>query len=381
MNWRLGSPGRNAFIFPYMRYSLTTATMALLFYACGSNDTGEDYQSEVALPGDSISAGVGNGTCFLPDEAVAEDVSVPDHVVGDGSPESCTAEAFTAAVALGGKIVFDCGADPVTIKLTAPAKVYNDADSVVVIDGGGKVALSGSGISRILYMNTCDESLHWTTPHCNNQDHPRLSVQNIDFINGNSRNENSNEGGGAIWARGGRLKIVNSRFFNNVCASQGPDVGGGAVRVFDQFNSSPVYVVNSTFGGAQGLGNVGSNGGALSSIGVSWTIVNSIFSYNEAIGNGGNPAQSGTPGGGSGGAIYNDGNYMKLSVCGSRMEHNKVQTHGGAIFFVSNDHSGSIRIESSAISDNPGGNWYPKYPGISMHDDTPVTVVDSEISE
>ena len=35
--------------------------------------------------------------------------------------------------------------------------------------------------------------------------------------------------------RGGRFKVVNCRFFNNVCADVGPDVGGGAIRVFDQY--------------------------------------------------------------------------------------------------------------------------------------------------
>lgn len=76
---------------------------------------------------------------------------------------------------------------------------------------------------------------------------------------------------------------------------------GGAIRVFDQYNDLPVYIVNSTFGGAEGYSNQGSNGGALSSITVSWTIINSLFTHNKAIGNGGNPAQAGTPGGGSGG--------------------------------------------------------------------------------
>ena len=47
---------------------------------------------------------------------------------------------------------------------------------------------------------------------CDNQDHPRLTVQNLTFIDGNSKNETEYDGGGAIWARGGQLKIVNSRF-------------------------------------------------------------------------------------------------------------------------------------------------------------------------
>ena len=43
-----------------------------------------------------------------------------------------------------------------------------------------------------------------------------------------------------------------------------------------------------------------SNGGALSSIGVSWSIYNSVFTGNRAIGRGANPARPNTPGGGSG---------------------------------------------------------------------------------
>jgi len=34
-------------------------------------------------------------------------------------------------------------------------------------------------------------------------------------------------------------KIVNCRFFNNACASAGPDVGGAAIRVFSQYNNLP----------------------------------------------------------------------------------------------------------------------------------------------
>ncbi len=329
------------------------------------------------MPGDSIGAGFGGGSCFLPAEAQAEDVSQPDHIVGDGTASSCTGKAFREAVALGGVITFNCGPGPVTIEMDEPARVYNDADSVVVIDGGGLVTLSGGGVSRVLYMNTCDEDLHWTTPHCDNQDHPRLTVQNLTFINGNARNaKNEDLGGGAIWARGGRLKIVNSRFYHNVCAASGSDVGGGAVRAFSQYEDKPVYVVGSVFGGADSLGNSGANGGALSSIGVSWTIVNSTFSYNRATGEGGNAGQ-----GGSGGAIYNDGNYMKLSLCGSRLENNAVNAYGGAIFFVSNDHSGSISIENSYLGHNSGGSWYPRYTGISMHEDTPISLVNTLVEE
>jgi hypothetical protein len=334
------------------------------------------------MPGfpDGPEAGNPDGDCAVPAEAQAEDSSAPDVVVGEGTPASCTSDAVVDGIAQGGVITFDCGPDPVTIVLEETAKIVNDTGPEIVIDGGGKVTLSGGGQRRILYMNTCDQEQVWTTSHCQNQDHPRLTVQNLTFIDGNAQGEDP-AGGGAIFVRGGRFKVVNSRFFNNVCDETGPDVGGAAVRVLSQYEGQPVYVVNSTFGGGPELGNVGSNGGGVSSIGVSWTILNSLFSHNEAIGMGGNPAQPGTPGGGSGGAIYNDGNTMTLSLCGSRIVHNQVVQHGSAIFFVSNDHSGNIVIDRSVITDNVGGSWYPTYPQISGHADTPIEVTDSTIEE
>jgi hypothetical protein len=319
-------------------------------------------------------------TCDVPAGADLAASSAPRTVVGTGTPASCTGEAFIAAVAKGGVITFDCGPSPTTIVLDRPAKIVNDTGPEIVIDGGGKVTLSGGGKTRILYMNTCDQAQKWTTSHCDDQDHPRLTVQNLTFVDGNSKSEpEDTDGGGAIWVRGGRFKLVNTRFFRNACADTGPDVGGAAVRVFDQHGDQPVFVTRSTFGGRAGLGGVGSNGGGISSIGVSWTIVNSLFAHNRAIGNGGNPAQAGTPGGGSGGAIYNDGNTMTLSLCGTRIEHNEVVQHGSAIFFVSNNHKGDIRIDRSVIRNNVGGSWYPTYPQISNHDDTPITVTNSTI--
>jgi hypothetical protein len=317
------------------------------------------------------------GGASIPVEAAPEDSASPDRVVGDGTPESCTSGEVADAVASGGVITFDCGPEPVTIMMEETAKVFNDRPNVV-LDGGGMVTLSGMGARRILYMNTCDAAQVHTTSHCDNQDHPELSVQNITFIDGNAKAEEEPEGG-AIFASGGRFKLVNTRFFNNVCADSGPDVGGGALRVFQQYDGLPVYVVNSTFGGAEGLGNVCANGGALSSIGVSWTIINSLLSYNRAIGNGGNPSQAGTPGGGSGGAIYNDGTTMTLAIYGSLIEYNEVNAFGSAIFFVTNDHTGNMVIADSTITNNIGGSWYPTYPQISNHDDTPIDVSNSTI--
>jgi hypothetical protein len=306
------------------------------------------------------------GAAVVPVEARAVDTANPTTVIGTGSPASCTSEAVVSGVAQGGLITFDCGPDAITIFLQDTAKIVNDTGPDIVIDGGGKVTLSGGGQRRILYLNTCDAGQRWTTSHCQNQDHPRLTVQNMTFVDGNATGDtNEGGGGGAIFARGGRLKIVNSTFRRNRCDSTGPDVGGGAVRALSQFNGEPVYVVSSTFGGGPGQGNVCSNGGALSSIGVSWTVLNSVLSFNEAIGRGANPAQPGTPGGGNGGAIYNDGNEMTLQIGGSVLEDNRANEGGGAIFFVSNNRTGTMTIDKSILRRNHSGQFEtPGYPGI-----------------
>jgi hypothetical protein len=344
----------------------------------GSAEGGAARENPLTDPDVGPPAGNAEGGCAVPAEALPVDTSRADNIVGDGTAESCSGDAFIDAVARGGLIRFDCGPDPLVITLDRPAKVRNDASDEIVIDGEGKVTLSGGGQSRILYMNTCDREQAWTTDHCDNQETPRLTVQNLTFVDADSRGEDEYDGGGAIWVRGGRFKLVNSRFFNNRCADEGPDVGGAALRVFDQYDDQPVYVVSSTFGGGEGLGNECSNGGGISSIGVSWRIVDSVFSHNRAVGNGGNPAESGTPGGGSGGAIYSDGGTLSLSVCGTRIEDNDVNAYGSAIFFVSNNHQGTLRIEGSTIRNNTGGGWNV-LPGISMHEDTEQITIDSLI--
>ncbi|WP_374562202.1 hypothetical protein [Ideonella sp.] len=301
--------------------------------------------------------GTGNpdGNCAVPSAAQADSIANA-RVVGTGTPSSCTSEAFVAAVAKGGVITFNCGPDPVTIGLKATAKVFNDKPNVV-IDGGGKVTLSGANVRRILYMNTCDPKQVWTTDHCDTQDTPHLTVQNITLTKGNSKGQTYGlsevYGGGAIYARGGRLKVVNTRFFKNSCEATGPDLGGAAIRAFGASPTTPVYITHSTFGGGSYYGNSCSNGGAISGLGTNFSIYNSLISYNTAIGNGANPPAPGTPGGGSGGGIYQDGNTINLTMCGNKIQHNHANEGGGASFFVSNNRTGTMSITNSTLIDNP----------------------------
>ncbi|KQW38116.1 hypothetical protein ASC76_08675 [Rhizobacter sp. Root404] len=284
----------------------------------------------------------------MPSAAQAVSGVAPDRVIGNGTAASCTSDAVVAAVAQGGVIGFNCGSAPVTITMTRTAKVFNDKPDVV-LDGGGNVTLSGGGALRILYQNTCDPAQVWTSSRCDLQSTPKLTVQNLTMVDGNSAGQGYGQGevygGGAIYVRGGQLKIVNSRFFRNRCEPSGADLGGGAVRAFGP--AAPVTVVGSTFGGAAGYGNQCANGGAISGLGASFAVLNSLFSDNKATGTGG----------GGGGAVYQDGNKFDLSLCGSSLHDNAASQGGGALFFVSNDRTGTMSLVDSVLKANPSGQF------------------------
>lgn len=338
-------------------------------------------------PQDGPPAGWADGHATVPAAGQAENVSSPTTVVGDGTAESCTGEAVVAAVAAGGIITFDCGKDPVTIVMTKPAKVFNDKGTKLVIDGGNKVTLSGGGTTRILYMATCDKNQVYPPGpgDCNSNPGVQLVVQNITFVDGNAKgiaDTNNAGGGGAIYAQGGSLKVVNARFFHNVCEELGSDVGGGAIRKLDYLPMAgagparPVWVVNSTFGGADGFGNSCANGGALSSIGVSWNILNTVLSFNTAVGHGANSGQ-----GGNGGAIYNDGNEIVLDLKSTLLEDNMANEGGSAAFFVSNNKTGTIAITDSIARRNPRGTFEtPDLPGFYVIAKQPAIVTGSMIT-
>lgn len=297
-------------------------------------------------------------------------------VVGTGTPASCTSARVVAAVAKGGVITFDCGSKPVVIRMTRTAKVVNTSPRVV-IDGGGTVTLDGQGRRRILYQNTCDQRQVWTTSHCQDQATPRLEIRDIAMVRGNSTGDLAdNGGGGAVFARGGTLTIRNVRFAGNRCDATGPDVAGAAVRAFSQHRNRPIPVINSTFTGGRC-----SNGGGIGGIGVSWRIVRSTFTGNRATGRGANPQRPGTPGGGNGGAIYMDGNLIRLDLRDTTIERNVAPEGGGAVFFVSNNRTGTARITGSTLRGNPSLGFETRgLPGIFFLGARPPVVVRSTLS-
>ena len=324
----------------------------------GNKNTGGGTSSAGGATSNGGSYANPNGHCTIPAAAQPENTSTPDHVVGTGTAASCTSAAFIAAVAQGGVITFNCGSSPVTIQMTGTANIFNQVNNAnnqkVVIDGGGLVTLDGGGAHRILYQNTCDQSLIWATSSCDKQSFPQLTVQNITFANalGAASEVDSGglNGGGAMYVGGGTFKAYNIKVTGSSETSPAgelaQDLAGGAIYAFEL--TAPAYIVNSTF-----QGNSGTNGGALGSIGISFTIINSVFTGNSATGHGENPAATGTTGGGLGGAIYNDGNSYTLSICGTDIENNTANELGsGSIFFVADDLNGTINIDQSTFVGN-----------------------------
>ena len=121
------------------------------------------------------------GNFRVPPAGRAVSTEHPNHVIGNGSPASCTSAAVVRDVAAGGIVTFNCGPKPVTIVMTSTARVIKTR-RLVVLDGGGLITLSGGGRRRILYSDTCAGA--WSTDDCVNQPYPQIVVQNITFENG-----------------------------------------------------------------------------------------------------------------------------------------------------------------------------------------------------
>jgi hypothetical protein len=306
------------------------------------------------------------GACEVPAEAGPESTTGAT-VVGDGTPASCTAAAFETAVQKGG-VTFNCGSAPVTITLDHQIKLLNNAgpDGLGhrVIDGGNKVVLSGGDTNRLFYQDACDQSLGQVAGDCTNSPNPSLVIQNLALANAYAPSAyapSDGFGGGAIYLRGGSLKVFFSSFCNDVSSQSELKYSGGAIYAEHAYGQ--VYIVNSLFGGNAGCNNRSSNGGALAGSSTSFTVLNSQLTYNGANSFGGIPPAPNTPGGGCGGAIYSHGNSINLTICGSTISNNEAVDSAGAVYYSADDLLGRVRIDRSLFAVNQSRYAYTPSPG------------------
>src|SRR5450432_1916947 len=109
----------------------TTSFGQFFLLSCLSLAHCGDSSSSGSNAGPYVSAPTGpngnpNGHCMVPADAVAEDVSKPTTVVGDGTAASCTGDKVVAAVHAGGVVTFNCGTDPIVIPVPE-IDIMNDA--------------------------------------------------------------------------------------------------------------------------------------------------------------------------------------------------------------------------------------------------------------
>jgi hypothetical protein len=264
----------------------------------------------ISLPADS--------PCSAP--ALA-DVSRPTSVVGKGTPESCTDLAFGTAVAAGGIITFDCGKDPFTLILTTEKVITRDT----VIDGDGRITLSGGQETRIFAIRSGDD-----------RQGPSLTLQNLALVDGLATEADA--GGAAVFRRGGRLVVIGCDFLGNRGAREGVGVAGGAIA---SIGGGETIIARSSF-----TRNLASNGGALSSQDAGLVLVETVLTENEATGGDVQPSR-----GGHGGAVFMTGARDALSVCNSRFTRNRASANGGAIYRWGNGLS-PVKIDRSTVDEN-----------------------------
>jgi hypothetical protein len=280
-----------------MGYSHVLGLLTILVITLGC--TGEGSSTEYQPP-PSLDA----NTCVVPD---APELTGIEQVVGQGTPTSCTVNAFRDALAKGGRISFNCGEEMITLTLDETLIVIDGT----AVDGGGLVTLDGDDSTRILATEA----------------HSNVLLEGLTFAHGHSRSNDgspaANGAGGAV-QRGwqSHLYLRNDYFIDNK-ADGDQGFGGGALATD---SSGWTTIVDCRF-----IGNEAPLGGAIHSLLSDLTIVNSRFESNLATRS-------------DGGAIFTDGAYTPpnsehgrdggtIHLCGTTFENNEARTSAGAGFF------------------------------------------------
>jgi hypothetical protein len=259
-------------------------------------------------------------------EPVPAEPTLGASVLGNGTPGSIGTAQLQAALDAGGTWVLDQGPLPSTILLGQTLV----ASRAVVLDGGGRITLSGGDARRILSIvnpNPAPDAPLFT-----------VTLQRITLADARTADGR----GAAIYKQHDfefphkvSLKLVDCRFEGNDAPLDATpqDDGGGA------FYGELLQRID--IGGCTFAGNSGSNGGAVYSLGsLRLNIVDSVFEDNRAIGTDGNPGN-----GGNAGALGVDGAARLVDVCRTRFVGNESNAHGGGFFSVMYDAQSRTRFE------------------------------------
>lgn len=312
----------------------------------GPRDAAPRDAAEIDARAPDAGPGIGpTPICTPPVQRV--DTSAPDAVVGTGTPASCTEAALDAALAVGGVVTFDCGPALHTITVTSEKRIERDT----VLDGGGRIALSGGGVTRILSVSAPLDS---AAPH--------LTLQRLALHGGKTDGS-----GGAILRFGGTLTIIDCVLENNAASPDALEASGGAIHA--------VGGGATTIVGTFLASNRASNGGALGLLDSELVLVNSVVQGNAATGMDDSPGQAG-----SGGGVLVDGAGRGVSVCGVHVRDNQANTYGGGMFVVARDEQGSVAIDRATIHGNHIPDHAPSKAGGLFLQGMPVTITGTTIA-
>lgn len=253
------------------------------------------------------------------------DTSRPDTVVGDGTPDNCSEDALNMALETGGIIRFRCGANPLTIDVSAEKVISRDT----VIDGGNTITLDGGGKSRLFVLGApggrpASLTLQYLTLR-----------RGYATITPASAGAPSRAGGGAVLQFGGSLIITDSVLRDSDASSTGPDESGGAVCSL----GGRLVIARSLFDG-----NRAGSGGAVAAIGTELTFLRAQLTNNQAVG-------QGTGAEGIGGALLVSQQGQSVGMCQVAMSGNQATTFGTAMH-LQGIGGEPMTIEQSSFLDN-----------------------------
>ncbi|GAB4581030.1 MAG: hypothetical protein Fur0022_37750 [Anaerolineales bacterium] len=181
-----------------------------------------------------------------------------DTTIGDGTNASCqtqdAANALSNAVAAGGTINFNCGPGIVTINSNT-----NATDQTVVVNGNGKIALSGENARQLFFVFGTGN----------------ITLNDLILIDGDFGS------GGAIYVSSQASATINGGFITSNHAS----TNGGGI-----FNQGTVTINGTTLGSNSTNG----NGGAIYNDGGTINVHNAYFINNQALSGGGITQASGS---------------------------------------------------------------------------------------
>jgi hypothetical protein len=255
----------------------------------------------------------------------AVDTSRPTTIVGDGTPQSCTEDTLNAALEKGGIVRFHCGANPLTITVSAEKVILRDT----VIDGGNTLTLDGAGASRLFVLGTPDGQA------------VSLTLQYLTLRRGYasvtpaSAGGPARTGGGAILQFGGSLVITDSVLEDNDATGNQAEESGGAICSL----AGRLVIARSRLDG-----NRASSGGAVAAIGTELILLRTQLTNNQASGQDPN-AQ------GIGGALLVSQEGQSVGMCQVTMSGNQATSFGTAVH-LQGIGGEAMTIEQAAILDN-----------------------------